>query len=83
MIRTVISAFHASKTHALSTEQCSVFIQYALTEMERHPDDIITLLMKFLENNANIRRMSFVMIFEYLFQIDLLFDYFITFLPYI
>ncbi|EJD74586.1 hypothetical protein LOAG_18113 [Loa loa] len=56
VIRTVISAFHASKTYVLSTEQCSVFIQYVLAEMECHPNDVITLLMKFLENNANIRR---------------------------
>ncbi|VDO32240.1 unnamed protein product [Onchocerca flexuosa] len=56
VLRTVISAFHASKTYAFSTEQYDVFIQYALVEMEHHPDDVITLLMKFLENNANIRR---------------------------
>uniref|UniRef100_A0A0R3RPM6 DUF3677 domain-containing protein n=1 Tax=Elaeophora elaphi TaxID=1147741 RepID=A0A0R3RPM6_9BILA len=56
VLRTVVSAFRASKTYELSTKQCSVFIQYALAEMERHSDDVITLLMKFLENNVNIRR---------------------------
>ncbi|VIO88055.1 Uncharacterized protein BM_BM9787 [Brugia malayi] len=56
VIRTIISAFHASKTYVLSTKQCGVFIHYALAEMERHSDDVIMLLMKFLENNANIRR---------------------------
>ncbi|EJW76214.1 hypothetical protein WUBG_12876 [Wuchereria bancrofti] len=56
VIRTIISAFHASKTYVLSTKQCGVFIHYALAEMERHSDDVIILLMKFLENNANIRR---------------------------
>ncbi|VBB28151.1 unnamed protein product [Acanthocheilonema viteae] len=55
VIRTVTSAFCASKTYVLSSKQCSVFIQYVLAEMERHSDDVITLLMKFLENNANIR----------------------------
>ncbi|KAM3729189.1 Integrator complex subunit [Dirofilaria immitis] len=56
VLRTVISAFYASKTYVLSIEQCNVFIQYALAEMECHPDDVIALLMKFLENNANIQR---------------------------
>uniref|UniRef100_A0A915PK51 DUF3677 domain-containing protein n=1 Tax=Setaria digitata TaxID=48799 RepID=A0A915PK51_9BILA len=55
VMQTVISAFHTSKTYTLSKKQYSVFIQYALAEMEHHPNDVIKLLMKFLENNVNIR----------------------------
>lgn len=47
--------------------------------MERRSDDIITLLMKFLENNADIRRVLFFVILEHQFKAHLLFNYFIVF----
>lgn len=73
VVRTIISAFRASKTYIFSTEQYSVFIQYILAEMEHNSDDVITLLMKFLENNANVR----CRIFDMILNIDLLFNYFL------
>lgn len=68
VLRTVISAFRSSQISTLTSEQCAVFIQYALAEMEHDKDGIISLLMKFLEEAAKTRCWVFsFLIFDHAF----------------